>query len=55
MPIEIRELVIKLTVEDANQGGSTNTANSNGANKDEIVEECVEKVLEILRNSQKER
>ena len=48
MPIEIRELVIK-----ANIDSSGNNANSQGAkgnqNQTEIINACVEKVLEMLR------
>jgi len=54
MPIEIRELQIKVTVGDAADGaGSTaDTAGSEGP--DAIVQACVEKVLAILEK-QRER
>ncbi len=57
MPIEIRELHIKAVI---NQGGQTVGANAgNGSqgnasadvpDKEDIVAECVEKVLAILRD-----
>lgn len=53
MPIEIRELVIKAEITE-NGGGSTEASSQlsengrNASNKDSIVAECVEKVLEIL-------
>ena len=58
MPIEIRELHIKVSVTSPQEGepaagigssggGSNDTA---GNNKEEIVAACVEKVLEILHN-----
>jgi len=57
MPIEIRELHIKVSVTSpqagqsapgaGSSGGGSNTA---GINKEEIVAACVEKVMEILHN-----
>jgi len=57
MPIEIRELHIKVSVTTpqsgqsspgtGSSGGGSNTA---GINKEEIVAACVEKVMEILHN-----
>ncbi|MCU0346267.1 MAG: DUF5908 family protein [Saprospiraceae bacterium] len=55
MPIEIKELHIKATI---NQVGGQQTAGSTGsasgqpaspADTDKLVAECVEKVLEILK------
>jgi hypothetical protein len=49
MPIEIRELVIRATVQ---PGGGEKEATQNkrdGESREEIVAECVEQVLEILR------
>lgn len=61
MPIEIRELIIRTIVEDAPQastGGTGGTAStpggSSGGDNTSLVEQCVEKVLEILKQ-QKER
>jgi Family of unknown function (DUF5908) len=50
MPIEIKELVIKLTVTNQNTTPKP-TINFNEISsqiKKEIIEECVERVLEIL-------
>jgi Family of unknown function (DUF5908) len=55
MPIEIKELHIKVTV-NASQGGtptaSAQTADSGAApatDKDDIVAECVEQVMQIIK------
>lgn len=53
MPIEIRELHIKATVENSQDGGASGSS-SNAGNEEEPAEElikkCVEKVLEILKD-----
>ena len=51
MPIEVRELVIKATVNQDGSGGSTGAA-SQGDQTDpneEMINICVEKVLQILK------
>jgi hypothetical protein len=59
MPIEIREIVIKATIANPNQGGE-NTADSGEdaagglPSKDEIVNEAVSQMMQILRDK-KER
>jgi hypothetical protein len=58
MPIEIRELHIKVSVTSPQAGqassgtGSSGIASNDtsGNNKEEIVAACVEKVMEILHN-----
>jgi len=54
MPLEIRELVIKATINQENAGGtkpSVNTQSANASNTNEqIINTCVEKVLEILKS-----
>lgn len=52
MPIEIRELVIKATVTQDGQQGSTSGGGSNNAvaPQEEIINTCVEKVLEIIKD-----
>ena len=58
MPIEIRELHIKVSVtspqagQDSSGTGSSGGVNNDSAgnNKEEIVAACVEKVMEILHN-----
>ena len=52
MPVEIRELVIRATVEST--GTDRTAAGRDGGrnrkpDRDEVVAECVEQVLEILR------
>lgn len=54
MPIEIRELVIKATVgssHGAAAGASTkgNASNQNSSPGEDIIKECVDKVLAILK------
>jgi len=58
MPIEIKELHIRVTV-DASQGGASSGAQpaaagsaapSDSGAKDALVAECVEQVLQILQN-----
>ena len=48
MTVEIRELVVRAVIREP-QG---NTENSRVPNQDDIVAECVEKVLEILKEEQ---
>ncbi len=56
MPIEIKELIIRARVESHGNTKKSTEANSKQKQKvdPELVEECVEQVLEILRR-QKER
>ena len=63
MPVEIKELHIRMAVsgkppepqKGAQQGGSKGDEHGGGGgNADEIVEECVERVLQILQ-AKKER
>lgn len=51
MPIEVREMVIKATVvPDAASSGAASSGEGGSANSVEIVQLCVEKVLEILKD-----
>lgn len=59
MPIEIKELHIRVAVNTAQDGQSSDTqaaSSSSGANgdtdKEAIVAECVEQVLRILQSKQ---
>lgn len=53
MPIEIFELHIKANVNDNESGGKSSEGNDAGAgNKDEIVQYCVDKVLQILKDKE---
>jgi hypothetical protein len=53
MPVEIRELTIKINLDNADNQGGGGAAGSGGANNADaqkaLVEACVEKVLEILK------
>jgi hypothetical protein len=53
MAIEIRELIVKATVRDRESERQIGSAESR-AKKEEIIQECVEQVLEILKRK-KER
>lgn len=52
MPVEIKELVIKATVEEASGGG--NSGGNAAPDAEAIVQVCIDRVLEILKE-QKER
>ncbi len=52
MPVEIRELVIKATVEQNSGAASGAAGSSTGSNStpgEDMIKTCVEKVLEILK------
>ncbi len=49
MAIEIRELVIRAVVEPQEQGPGPATTSESRSDQEEIVAECVEQVLDILR------
>ncbi|MGB1241742.1 MAG: DUF5908 family protein [Chitinophagales bacterium] len=49
MPIEIRELVIKTTIEDGTQKSDLSKQSINlAAFKERVIEECMEKVIELI-------
>lgn len=52
MPIEIKELHIKITVDEGKPSSTGNTGA--GTDKQKIIAECVEQVMEIL-DAKKER
>ena len=55
MPIEIKELLVKITITDNKSPKNTQNGGAlSSFNKEAIIKECVEKVLEILENK-KER
>ncbi|PSL35065.1 DUF5908 family protein [Chitinophaga ginsengisoli] len=56
MPVEIREMVIKVAVDEAagNKGNTGGSQEHQEGSPDAIVRACVEKVLEILKD-QRER
>ncbi len=51
MPVEIRELIIKATVGNPNQGGSNNSAANDheAVPKEEIIKECISQVMDIVK------
>jgi hypothetical protein len=51
MPVEIRELIIRATVGNPNQGGSNNATadDQEAAPKEEIMRECIAQVMDILK------
>ncbi len=54
MPIEIRELVIKATIAQDNKGGAQASGTTQSGNvastNEQLINTCVEKVLEILKS-----
>jgi hypothetical protein len=52
MPIEIRELIIRATVGNPNQGGSNNatSGDAEAVPKEEITKECVAQVMDIIKD-----
>ncbi|WP_165760108.1 DUF5908 family protein [Niastella populi] len=50
MPIEVRELVIKAVVtQDSPNGQSAGASQGSGGSQEEIIQACVEKVMDILK------
>ena len=51
MPIEVRELVIKAVVSQDNANGASGggASQGNGGSQEEIIQACVEKVMDILK------
>ena len=58
MPVVIKELIIRATVNDAPASAGTTTSNTSSQNsmadREALVQDCVEQVLEILQKK-KER
>lgn len=54
MPIEIKELHIKINVDEGPRNGKAQQSSGSKEGKEKIIAECVEAVMEIL-NQQKER
>ena len=46
MPIEIKELHIKINVKE----GGEKSSDSDGAGKSEIIQECLDQVMTVLKN-----
>lgn len=54
MAVEIRELVIKTTVDNSSSGSGASSQSSSASSQEDVVRECVDQVMELLRR-QKER
>lgn len=60
MPIEIKELHIKVTInatdssQPSGRGGSRSTASTGDEDRDALIAECVEQVMQLLQ-AKKER
>jgi len=54
MPIEIKELIIRATIDNESDKKSGKAKGGSGSGGADIIETCVEKVLEILEK-QKQR
>ena len=53
MPIEIRELIIKTTIDDGTRKNSTSESPINvSALKERIIEECLERINEMLERKE---
>lgn len=52
MPLEIRELYIKVAVNEDNrpQGNTSASGTEQGNRQEEMIQSCVERVLEILKD-----
>lgn len=53
MPVEIRELIIKATVEQSGSAASGSTGNGAGSNNspgEDMIKTCVDKLLEIIKD-----
>jgi len=52
VPIEVRELVIKATIvqEGEEQGNSNSSSNNAISGNEEIINSCVERVVQIIRD-----
>ncbi len=46
MPIEIKELHIKINVKE----GGQQSAKSDGGGKEELVQECLDQVMKVIKN-----
>lgn len=48
MPLEVRELNIKVTVSDSQSGADNGDSDGGGSQSDDLIKLIVEKVLEVL-------
>jgi hypothetical protein len=52
MPVEIRELNIKINLTDSGGGGNTEGGDDAAEGQEKLIETVVEKVLEILKSKE---
>ena len=50
MSVEVRKLVIKATVVDDAKTGSSDNSTSSPHNTESIIKDCVNKILELLKD-----
>lgn len=50
MALEVRELIIKTAVGTQSNKGGNSIGNDSGYDKQAIIKECIEQVLEILKD-----
>jgi hypothetical protein len=50
MPIEVRELIIRATVSQEANGAQKSASKDEKSPNEEIIRQCVAKVMEIIRN-----
>jgi Family of unknown function (DUF5908) len=55
MPVHVNEIVVRATIADTVQSAAATTSagSGGGGNNEQIIAECVEKVLDIIRREQK--
>jgi hypothetical protein len=49
MPVEVRELVIKATVDSDEKGAASPASDDQTSGNEELIKLCVDKVMEILK------
>lgn len=51
MPIEVRQLIIRTTVSQEGEGKAKSSGKDEKSVSEELIKQCVAKVMEILRNT----
>lgn len=52
MPVEIRELIIRAYIDETPETERPGGGDAGGIDREEIIADCVEQVMEILRREQ---
>lgn len=50
MPVQINEMIIRANVQEPQENAAEKKPAPDSANKEEIIKECVEAVLEVLKH-----